>query len=110
MAIKTGKSQEPIDVAVTDTTIYLATASTRITVSGLSCVATAACIITFYESTDETSAAGKVLDSVVFTEAGTKDASHVIPHGLDGTNLIAKSDVAVVNAKLTYSYFDGADV
>ena len=109
MAIKTKKSQTPIDIAAADTTIYTATASTRIGISALTCVATDACIVTFYESSDTTSANGDLLDTIEFLEAGDKDVSRVIGHGLEGTNLIAVSDVAVVNTKLTYSLYTDDD-
>lgn len=110
MAIKTVKSQAPIDLIVGDTTVYTAVADTRIGISALTCVATAACVVTFYESPNTTSASGDLIDTVTFLESGEKDASMVIGHGLEGTNLIAVSDAAVVNTKLTYSYYTDDDV
>lgn len=113
MTIKTGLGTGVIAVLAADTTILAVT--DRVTISASNCQNTtgATVSITFYISTDLTSAAGEEVATLSLSAGESVDVGEIIGEGYADAlpeNIIAVGSAVGINCTTTFTQYSGDDI
>lgn len=110
MSVKSGRMIPVKVLASGDNIILDVLANTSVKIEAFSGHSTAAVTVTIYESTDLTSANGKIIDIQEFAAGDLLDFDKVINQAFKSDqNIIATRSGAGCEVKMSYTLYDGGD-